>query len=70
MGMMMGIGLESLCMAGAAAGTFATLGLSLGAGFTGCSAVAAGAAAGTTYVYGAALLRPGTSDGAKCVYWL
>ncbi|RRR84331.1 RHS repeat protein [Streptomyces sp. RP5T] len=52
MGMIMGIGLEGLCAAGAAAGAFATLGLSVGAGFTGCSVVAAGAAAATSYVYG------------------
>ncbi|MFF8607172.1 RHS repeat-associated core domain-containing protein [Streptomyces sp. NPDC015346] len=51
MGILMGLGIEGLCMAGAAAGTFATLGLSLGAGFTGCSVVAAGAAAATTAVY-------------------
>ncbi|MER7665355.1 RHS repeat-associated core domain-containing protein [Streptomyces sp. NPDC096193] len=48
MGILMGLGVEELCKAGAAAGTFATLGLSLGAGFTGCSVVAAGA---TTAVY-------------------
>ncbi|MGX1372234.1 RHS repeat-associated protein [Streptomyces canus] len=52
LGMIMGIGLEGLCAAGAAAGAFATLGLSVGAGFTGCSVVAAGAAAATSYVYG------------------
>ena len=51
MGMLTGIGIEGLCLAGAAAGTFTTLGLSLAAGFTDCSVIAAGAAAATTTVY-------------------
>ncbi|MGW4853716.1 hypothetical protein ACWEPZ_21075 [Streptomyces sp. NPDC004288] len=51
MGILVGIGAEGLCMAGAAAGTFATLGVSLGAGFTGCSVAAAGAAGATTAAY-------------------
>ncbi|MYV44048.1 RHS repeat protein, partial [Streptomyces sp. SID1328] len=51
MGMLAGIGFESLCLAGAAAGAFPTLGLSVGAGFTGCSVVAAGVAGATTAAY-------------------
>lgn len=46
-GILTGIGMEGLCMAGAAAGSFATPGVSVGAGLTGCSVVA-GAAAGAT----------------------
>lgn len=51
MGILVGIGVEGLCMAGAAAGAFATLGVSVGAGLTGCSVVAAGAAGATTAAY-------------------
>ncbi|MEE1801406.1 RHS repeat-associated core domain-containing protein, partial [Streptomyces sp. JV176] len=50
MGMLTGIGVEGLCMTGAAAGSFATLGVSVGAGLTGCSVLAAGAAGATTAV--------------------
>ena len=50
-GVLTSIGIESLCMAGAVAGSFATLGVSVGAGLTGCTVVAAGAGAAASAAY-------------------
>ncbi|MFJ4918480.1 RHS repeat-associated core domain-containing protein [Streptomyces sp. NPDC088725] len=48
MGILTGAGIEALCLAGAAAGAPATLGVSVGAGLTGCSVVAGTLAGGVT----------------------